>query len=337
MHASGASMFLFLLALLPAQAKPGAPPAPTTWMDLAAGTDLVYAVVDENKTADGAGTGSGGAGRHELRVVSLGAGADGKLRIAIINQQLPEQSFETAIVNAEIAALDQASGALQRDAEGPASMTPWSPLVGFPFPALSAAEWKAKKPVKKSAWAPVAGEACELPMTYSFGTKKDGKKQVPTLVAELDGKQPIAVKLVGIAGMVELAQGRMPKIGVSGVQPVDAAVKALRREHLLDAKGRITEVETTGTVTAADGKLVIACHNTIRETKRRVVPAAELPALVAVVEELCAIATSRDAKAARRERAAALKAQADKAGFGETIDRLIDSLTRDGLPPGLGR
>lgn len=333
-------LLLLLHGSLVAQTKPPAP-APTTWMDLAVGTDVSYSIEDENRLADsGGGSGGGGSGKHAVRIVVLGAEAGGALRIAVIDEQLPKESFETSIVQAEIATLDPATGALQRTPEaasGPLAAF-WSPQVVFPFPALSTAEWKAKKPIARAGWAPVAGEARELPLRIGFANRKDGKKQVPMLLIELDSKEPVTVQLVGIAGMVGMAEGRMPKLGASGVEPVDAKVVALRRECVVDvAKGRITELHTTGTVTAADGKLKIACSNIQRETQRRLVPAKDLPLVVEVVEELCAIVGGKEAKDARRQRAEALTAKAKQAGFEAVCGRVLDSLTRSGLPPGLGR
>lgn len=340
MHRSSFPLFLLLHGALVAQTKTPTP-TPATWMDLAVGTDVSYSIEDENHSADGGGgSGSGGSGKHAVRIVVLGADAGGSLRVAVIDEQLPKESFETVIVRAEIAALDPATGVLQRAAEaasGPLAAL-WSPQVVFPFPTLGTAEWKAKKPVARAGWAPVAGEPRELPLRISFANRKDGKKQVPMLLVELDSKDPVEVKLAGIAGMVSMAQGKMPKLGASGIEPVDAKVVALRRECTIDvAKGRVTELVTTGTVTAADGKLKIACSNTQRETARRVVAAKDLPLVVEVVEELCAIVASNEAKDARRQRADALSAKAKQAGFEATCGRLLDSMTRTGLPPGLGR
>lgn len=340
MHRSSFLLFLLLPGALLAQTK-SPTPAPATWMDLAVGTDVSYSIEDENHSADaGGGSGSGGSGKSTVRIVVLGAEAGGALRVAVIDEQLPKQSFETAIIRAEIVTLDPATGALQRTAEAANRPTAalWSPQVVFPFPILSPAEWKAKKPVARAGWAPVAGEPRELPLRISFANRKDGKKQVPMLLVELDSKEPVDVKLVGIAGMVSLVQGKMPKLGASGIEPVDAKVVALRRECTIDvAKGRVTELVTTGTITAADGKLKIACSNIQRETARRIVAAKDLPLVVEVVEELCAIVAGNDAKEARLERAGALAAKAKQAGFEATCGRVLDSLTRSGLPPGLGR
>lgn len=324
-----------------AQDKPQKPTAVPTWMDLAPGTDVSYSVDDDNKMTGGGGGGfgSGGGGKHAVRIVVLGAEANGALRIAIVDETLPKESFETAIVHAEIVTLDPATGALQRGPEAAATAgIQWMQITAFPYPALSAAEWKAKKPVTRSAWTPVAGEPVELPMTVSFGTKKDGKKQVPTLSADLASKQPVAAKLVGIAGLVAMAQGQMPKMGASSIEPVDVNVVEMHRDYTFDpAKGRITAVRTTGKVTAADGKLTIACNATQQETERRMVAAKDLPAVVEVVEEICAIAAPKEAKEARKARAEALQEKAAKAGFAATAKRLLDSLTRDGLPPGIPR
>jgi cytidylate kinase len=330
-------VLVLIPGVLVAQAKTA---APATWMDLAPGTDVSYSIEDENRMEGGVGTGSGGSGKHAVRIVALGPDASGALRVAVFDEQLPKESFETAIVRAEIAVLDATTGALQRDAaaaSGPLAAM-WSPQVVFPFPALTAAEWKGKKAVARTGWAPVAGEPRELPLKVSFTTRKDGKKMVPALLVELDSKEPVAVKLVGIAGMVSMAQGKMPKLGASGVEPVDAEVSALRRECTIDpAKGRVSEIRTTGTVVAADGKLKIACSNTQRETERRVVEAKDLPLAVEVVEELCAIVASQDAKEERRKRVEALAPKAKQAGFAATAERLLDSFTRNGLPPGVGR
>jgi hypothetical protein len=323
-----------------AQDKPQKPKAIPTWMDLPVGTDVTYAVDDDNKiSGGGGGMGSGGGGKHEVRIVVLGTEAGGALRIAIFDETLPKESFETAIVHAEIVTLDPATGAMQRGPEAAQTAgMPWFQITAFPYPALSVAEWKAKKPVTRSMWTPVAGEPIELPMVVSFGTKKDGKKQVPTLTADLASKQPVAAKLVGIAGMVSMAQGQMPKLGASGIEPVPVEVVELHREYTFDpAKGRITAVRTTGKVTAADGKITVACNATQQETERRAVAAKDLPAVVEVVEELCAIASSSEPKEARKTRAEALQEKAAKAGFAATAKRLLDSLTRDGLPPGFPR
>lgn len=320
-----------------AQSRSGKPP---TWMDLAAGTDVTYAVHDENKVADsGGGSGSGGSGDHVVRIVSLGADAEGAWRIAVLDEQLPKESFETAIVRAEIAVLDPATGLLQRrDGAKPAFAALWSPQVVFPYPALSEAEWKAKQPVARESWAPVAGEANELPLLVSFAERKEGKKKVPVLAAELDAKQPMPVRLVGIAGIVAMAEGQMPRLGANGIEPVAASLVELRREFTVDmAKGRVTAVHTTGKVSAADGKVRIDCDSTQQETERRLVKAKDLPQVVEVVEELCAIAGDPAARDERRARAQALLAKAKQAGFGATAQRLLDSLTRDGLPPGLPR
>lgn len=321
------AFFVVLSPLAVAQTKPA------TWMNLAPGTDVTYAVLDENKTTDGAGTGTGGAGRVAVRMIVLGPDATGAPRVAILEEQLPKESFETAIVRAQVFTLDAATGTLSP--EGTASAFA-STRGAFPFPPLSTAQWKAKKAVSCTMLAPVAGEPRELPFKIKSETRKDGKKTVPVLVAELDSKDPVMVKLAGIAGMVAMAQGEMPKLGASGVEPVDALVVALRREYTIDAKGNCSEVHTTGTVTAADGKLKIACSNVQKETARRVVAAKELPAVIEVVEELCDL-TGSGAKAERKARAEALQAKAKAAGFGETAARLLDSLSRSGLPPGVGR
>ncbi|MBL8749248.1 MAG: hypothetical protein JNK78_08810 [Planctomycetes bacterium] len=257
----------------------------------------------------------------------------------MIDEQLPTESFETAIVRAEVVLLDPATGALSHSVKASdGAVAVWVPAAVFPYPALSAAEWKAKKPVSRRAWTPVAGEPCEVPTVVSFGTRKDGKKQVPTLTQSLDGKEAVTAHLVGIAGIVAMAQGRMPKIGASSVEPVEVAVDALQRDFTFDAaKGRITAVHTTGKVTAADGKVVIACNSMQTETERRVVAAKDLPAVVEVVEAICAIAGSSADKEERKAQATALQEKAKAAGFGPTAARLLDSLTRDGLPPGLPR
>jgi hypothetical protein len=337
MPSRAAVAVLLAAASLPAQHKPTAAVV-TPWMDLAPGTDVTYAVTDENTSTDGVGSGGGGAGRSDLRVVVLGH-EGGRLRLAIFDQQLPKQSFETALVRAEIAMLDVATGALERDPGAKAPLPlPWSPMAAFPFPPLSPAEWKGKKPVSRAAWTPVAGEGKELPFVFTFGTRREGKKQVPTLTVVLDSKVPVAVELVGIAGIVAIAEGRMPKLGVSGVEPVPAQVQALRRVYDFEVgKARVLAIETTGTVVAGGGKLVITCRNRVREQARRTIAGAALPEAVAVVEELCAVVGDVGDRAARRQRAEALRGRAAKAGFGELADRLVDSLTRDGLPPGFPR
>ena len=331
------TLALPLCALAALSAAAAAQKSPT-WMDLAAGTDVSYSIRDVNQLVSGGGTGSGGSGEHAVRVFSLGAGADGSWRIAVIDEQLPKESFETAIVRAEIATLDPATGALVRGGGEARPVAMWSPQVVFPFPALTAAEWKAKKPVTRPAWTPVAGEPHELPMVVAWSDRKEGRKKVPVVVAELAGGDPVTVPLVGIAGIVAMAEGHMPKLGASGVEPVDARVVALRREFEIDAaKGRVTAVRTTGKVTAGDGKVEIACNSVQQETARRVVDAKGLPLAVEVVEELCAIASDTAPREQRRERAEALQAKAKQAGFEATAARLLDSLTRDGLPPGLPR
>src|SRR5688572_14810500 len=132
--------FVLLAGVSTAQTKP-APPA--TWMDLAVGTDVSYTIGDDNKAKDAAGgTGSGGAGKRAARIVVLGAGENGGLRVAVFDEQLPTESYSTAIVRAEIAVLDPATGALQREPEAVASPAArfWSPGHVFPFPPLTAAE-----------------------------------------------------------------------------------------------------------------------------------------------------------------------------------------------------
>ena len=75
----------------------------------------------------------------------------------------------------------------------------------------------------------------------------------------------------------------------------------------------------------------------MRETDRRKLAAKDLAAFTTLVEEICAIANGRESRPERRQRAEALQSDAKKLGLGPTVDRLVDSLTRDGLPPGLGR
>ena len=334
--------FVLLSGVSLAQTKP-APAA--TWMDLAVGTDVGYSIVDDNKSKDAeGGSGSGGSGKHAARIVVLGTTDKGLLRIAIFDEQLPTESFGTAIVRGEIVTLDPATGTLQRDEAAAAAEAAlpeaarWSPAEVFPFPPLSAAEWKAKKTVARTGWAPVAGEPRELPLRIAFTTRKEGKKQVPELTIELDSKEPMPVKLVGIAGMAAMAEGKMPKLGASGVEPVEATLHTLRRDCTIDAaKGRVTEIRTTGKVTAAGGKLTIACNSWQRETERRVIATKDLPLTIEVVEELCAIVAAKEDKTERKKRAEALAPKAKEAGFAATAERLLDSLTRSGLPPGIGR
>ena len=331
-----------------AQAKPAAPaqPAPKapakTWMDLTVGTDVVYSVVGEASADMGGGSASSGNAPHELRTICLGVAEDGRLRVVILDEALPKESHDVPIVRAEFALLDAATGELAR-AEAAADATDvlgaaWSPLALFPLPPLSQAEWKAKKPVQKTCWVPVSGEPQQVPLAFTFGTAKDGKKTVPTLVAVLAGKEPVAIHLVSIAGMVAMAEGRMPKLGASSVEPVPASLTALRREFRLDpASGRVVSIQSTSTTLAASGKMKIAGTHTVRETKRRQVPAAGLAEYTKVVEEFCAIVQSRDDKATKKARAEALQAAATKVELGASVARLIDSLTRDGLPPGFPR
>ena len=332
--------FVLLAGTSIAQTKPA---APATWMDLAVGTDVGYAVDDENTMKGaGGGTGSGGSGKHAVRIVVLGAADGGALRIAIFDEQLPKESFETAIVRGEIMTLEPATGVLQRDPAAAAALPPeaarWSPAVVFPFPPLTTAEWKAKKAVARTGWAPVAGEPHELPLRIAFGTRKDGKKQVPELTIDLDSKEPVTVQLVGIAGMVSMAEGKMPKLGASGIEPVDALLQSLQRRCTIDAaKGRVTEIRTTGTVTAAGGKLTIACNSVQRETERRVIAAKDLPLAIEVVDTLCAVIADHADTAECAKRVEALMPKAKQAGFAATAERLRDSLTRSGLPPGIGR
>lgn len=324
-----------LAALLPAQA-----PASGTWMDLAAGTDLGYAIEDTNTLTDaGGGTGAGGSGTHEVRILALGPNADGIPRIAIFDVQLPKESFETPILRAEIAELDRGTGTLRRtDASGGPAGEVWSPMEVFPFPPLSPEEWKGRQTVSRTAWAPVAGEPRQLPMRIGFPSTKGGRRKVPSLLVELDSKQPVPVRLVGIAGIVGMAQGKMPKLGASGIEPVDANVTALRREYTIDLpKGHVTEIHTTGTVTAADGKVTVTCNHTQRETSRRIVPAKQLPLVVEVAEAVCALIASDDDKAERKQRAEQLLPKAKEAGLEAIAAHLLDSLSRDGLPPGIGR
>lgn len=328
-----------------AQAKPAAPAqtaakAPAkTWMDLAVGTEVVYSMVGEDSADMGGGSGSSGNAPHELRTICLGVAEDGRLRVVILDEELPKEAHDVPIVRAELALLDPATGDLGRaEAAAQGLGTAWSPLALFPLPPLSQAEWKAKKPVQKTCWVPVSGEPQQVPLAFTFGTAKDGKKTVPTLTAVLAGKEPVAIELVTIAGMVAMAEGRMPKLGASRPEPVPASLTALRREFRLDsASGRIVGIQSTSTTLAAGGKMKIAGTHTVRETKRRQVPAAGLAEYTKVVEEFCAIVNSRDDKAEKKARAEALQAAATKVELGPSVARLIDSLTRDGLPPGFPR
>ena len=328
-----------------AQAKPSAPAqtaakAPAkTWMELAVGTEVVYSLVGEDAADMGGGSASSGNAPHELRTIGLGVAEDGRLRVVILDEALPKESHDVPIVRAEFALLDPATGELARaEAATDGVGAAWSPLALFPLPPLSQAEWKAKKPVQKTCWVPVSGEPQQVPLAFTFGTTKDGKKTVPTLAAVLAGKEPVAIQLVRIAGMVAMAEGRMPKLGASGVEPVPASLTALRREFRIDpANGRIVGIQSTSTTLAANGKMKIAGTHTVRETKRRQVPAAGLAEYTKVVEELCAIVNSRDDKVEKKARAEALQAAATKMELGATVARLIDSLTRDGLPPGFPR
>ena len=328
-----------------AQAKPAAPaqPAPKapakTWMDLAVGTEVVYSLVGEDAADMGGGSASSGNAPHELRTIGLGVAEDGRLRVVILDEALPKEGHDVPIVRAEFALLDPATGELVRaEAAADGLGAAWSPLALFPLPPLSQAEWKAKKPVQKTCWVPVSGEPQQVPLAFTFGTAKDGKKTVPTLTAVLAGKEPVAIQLVSIAGMVAMAEGRMPKLGFSDVEPVPASLTALRREFRLDpASGRIVSIQSTSTTLAASGKMKIAGTHTVRETKRRQVPAAGLAEYTKVVEEFCAIVQSRDDKAEKKARAEALQAAATKVELGPSVARLIDSLTRDGLPPGFPR
>jgi hypothetical protein len=341
---------LFLVCLAPAQVKPAAPkppaqnpaakpasPPPAGWMDLAVGTDVRYRLTGSDQCKMGGGSGSSGNDDHELRVVGLAAEADGKLRLALIDETVPKDKMGVPIVRAATALLDPATGELApADGEADPVALRYSPVADFPFPPLTAAEWKGKKAVRKDAHVPISGEPQVLPLAFSFTNRKEGKTQVPVLVADLGSKQPVAIKLVSIGDMIDVAEGRMPKIG--NVEPVDASVTALHREYSLDAaKGRVLEIRTTSTATAAGGKMTIESSHTTTETARRQLTGDQLPPFAAAVTEICAIENSKDAREKRRERANALKADASKLDLAATVDRLIDSLTRDALPPGIPR
>jgi hypothetical protein len=338
---------LFLVCFAPAQDKPAAPKPPAAkpasappagWMDLAVGTDVRYRMTGSNQCKMGGGSGSGGGEDSELRVVGLAAEQDGKLRLALIDETLPKDKIGVPIVRAMIARLDPATGELA-PADGEAAdplVARYSPIGEFPFPPLSAVEWKGRKAVRKDAHVAICGEPQVLPLAFSFTTRKEGRTQVPVLVADLGSKQPVAIKLGSIGGMIDIAEGRMPKIG--NVEPVDASVTALHREYSLDAaKGRVTEIRTTSAATAAGGRMTIEGSHTTTETARRQLTGDALTPFAAAVTEICAIANSKDDKGKRRERAAALQAGAAKLDLAATVERLVDSLTRDALPPGIPR
>src|SRR5262249_41570437 len=148
---------------------------------------------------------------HELRVVSLAVEQDGKLRLALIDETLPKDKMDVPIVRCAIGLLDPATGELApADGEDTDPLVArYSPIAGFPFPPLSAAEWKGRKAVRKDAHVAVCGEPQVLPLAFSFTTRKEGKTQVPVLVADLGTKQ-VAIKLASIGGMIDIAEGRMP-------------------------------------------------------------------------------------------------------------------------------
>ena len=77
--------------------------------------------------------------------------------------------------------------------------------------------------------------------------------------------------------------------------------------------------------------------HTTTEIARRQLTGELLTPFAAAVVEICAIADSKDAKEKRRERAAALQAGAAKLDLATTVERLVDSLTRSPLPPGIPR
>ncbi|MCA8973445.1 MAG: hypothetical protein KDC98_01925 [Planctomycetes bacterium] len=336
MHVHGVVLVMLLANLAVAQ-KPSSQSAAKTWMDLEVGTDLTWRAEGADVGEVAGGKSESGNATREIRILCLGLDDDGKLRIAMIDEALPKEPHDVPIVNAEIAVLDPETSELQRQPGGGGGPMQWSPLMAFPFPALTPAEWKAKKPVTKSTVAPIGGEPQELSLTFSFDKVKVGRKKVPVLVGAIDPGQPVAIRLVGIAGMVAMAEGRMPKLGASGVDPVEAMVTELRREYRLDAKGRLCEIHTTNKYEAAGGKIKLEGQHTMRETDRRKLAAKDLAAFTTLVEEICAIANGRESRPERRQRAEALQSDAKKLGLGPTVDRLVDSLTRDGLPPGLGR
>ena len=309
---------------------------PKTWMDLPVGTDLTWTSEDSNESVGGRGTSKSNNGKHEIRIVSLGATDDGKLRIAVIDEQLPDEPHETAIVHGEIALLDPATGQLERPDEQKKLAIQLSPLTAFPYPPLSSKEFKSKKAGTKEILAPVGGEAQLLSLKLTSGKAKVGRKKVRAVIAEMDPKQPAAIKLAGIAGMVAMAKGQMPKIGASGIEPVDATVTALRREFHVDNKGRVLAVHTTSKFEAG-GVMKFEGTHTMKETARRKLKGKAFDAFAETIEEICAITQSREDKATRKQRAEALKKQAKKVGLAPMLDRLIDSLTRSGLPPGIGR
>jgi hypothetical protein len=306
-------------------------------MDLAVGTDVRYRMTGSDQCKMGGGSGSGGGDDSELRVVGLAAEPDGKLRLALIDETLPRDKMDVPIVRAAVALLDPATGELASADDGQSDplVARYSPIAEFPFPPLTAAEWKGRKAVRKDAHVAICGEPQVLPLAFAFTTRKEGKAQVPVLVADLGSKQ-VAIKLGSIGGMIDIAEGRMPKIG--RVEPVDASVTALHREYSIDAaKGRVLEIRTTSAATAAGGKMTIEGTHTTTEIARRQLTGDALTPFAAAVAEICAIANSKDDKGKRRERATALKADAQKLDLGATVDRLVDSLTRDPLPPGIPR
>ena len=118
-------------------------------MDLAVGTDVRYRMTGSNQCKMGGGSGSGGDADHELRVVSLAVEQDGKLRLALIDETVPKDKMDVPIVRALIALLDPATGELApAGGEAADPMVRYSPIGEFPFPPLSAAEWKGRKAVR---------------------------------------------------------------------------------------------------------------------------------------------------------------------------------------------
>lgn len=337
-HLIGASFALALATGFSCQLAAQRPSKPAkTWMDLAVGTDLTWTAQGADKSIGGIGSSKSNNAKHEIRVACLGVSDDGRLRIAIVDEALPDEPHETAIVNGEIVLLDPKTSQLERIANNRAVPIQWSPLMAFPYPPVTSTEWKAKKSAAKEIVAPIGGEPQLLPMSLKFGKAKVGKKKVRAIIGEIDPKTPAAIKLVGIAGMVAMSQGRMPKLGTSGVEPIDATVTELRREFCVDAKGRMLAINTTSKFEAADGAMKFEGTHTMTETKRRKLKGKTHKSFAAMMEEICAITQSNEDKAVRRDRAKALQATAKKLGLGPMVERLVDSLTRSGLPAGLGR
>lgn len=331
-----AAVSLYALLLAHATAQAGAAKPEKTWMDLAVGVDLRWSAEGKASGKMGRGTTSGGGGVHELRFACLGSDAEGRLRLAILDEQLPEESFDVPIVNCEFALLDPRTGELVPEAAD-AAADRWSTVHSFPYPALSPAQWKAKKPLSMPTRTWIAGEPQTVPASIAFETRKAGKKTTTVLVATTDPKSPVAIKMVGIAGMVAMASGRMPALGASGVQPVDVKVTELRQEFEFGDNGRLVAIRTQSKLDAADGKLVLTGEDTAREIERRVLKPAELTPFAAAIAEIGAIAQSKDGREARAERAKKLQPDAAKVGLGPTVERLIKNLTMDGLPPGIPR